>query len=426
MRQLPPNERGNGLFTFRTNDIGTPCDKCKALDGKTDTLENLARARAVPPLHRNCRCRLVRVRGVVETPIVERESQSYNRMIRNAQNDSLTNEEFAAYIHANPSLTDEQIRQLINARMEQMRNSQPIQERYSIERSTRVSAEYPNLGRTWVNTVMDAAQVILAASPFGLSLLTGCSRVPHPDELRGSSSPEDTPSVEPSPGVTPSPMPEVTPEVEDVPEVEDEKLTPGTGTMSPHGKALLLEYENMGQGYMIYEDGKLVAILSRDIEGRGNITYGYGVLFHNTQEDRRRLREVYGLEFGERVRVPIDIAERMYQDYIDTRITGLLDFTGNNRLWLTQNQMDALIMHRYLRGNIGEKTRNLLIEMFKDKSYSSEELKLLFRDRLFEAMFEDLRDDVNEHDFERFRRGWTNRILDELELFFEGDNKRNH
>lgn len=38
-------------------------------------------------------------------------------------------------------------------------------------------------------------------------------------------------------------------------------------------------------------------------------------------------------------------------------------------------------------------------------------------------MMDDLK---SANDYERYAEGWSNRVLDELELFFDGDAERNH
>jgi hypothetical protein len=74
---LSSREQGDGVFTFCTSGIGTPCKRCAALEGKTGTLVELANAGAVPPLHPNCRCwletvgeRVAEAPPEVETPVM--------------------------------------------------------------------------------------------------------------------------------------------------------------------------------------------------------------------------------------------------------------------------------------------------------------------------------------------------------------------
>lgn len=203
-------------------------------------------------------------------------------------------------------------------------------------------------------------------------------------------------------------------------------LAPGTGSIGSKGTALLIDYENLGENYKVYEHGKLVAILSRGVEGKGNITYGYGILFKNTQDEIKRLKDTYGLDFAEKVRVPISLCETMYQDYVNANSPSLQAFTLENQIWLNQNQLDALIMHRHLTYRLGSKTQSTLIEMFKNTDANDPNLKKLYRDSLFNAMLGDLKDNVNDKDYKIYKDGWTSRILDELELFFDGDEIRNH
>lgn len=208
--------------------------------------------------------------------------------------------------------------------------------------------------------------------------------------------------------------------------VGQSKLIPGTGTISAKGTALLREYESLGKGYEVYENGELVAILSRDVEGIGNITYGYGIWVENTPQQRQWLMDTYGLEYGEKVPVSIELCERMYQDYLEKSLVGLHNFLRDNNIQLNQDQMDALIMHRYLSGNLGERTQKFLNDMFDKYDANDPDLKVLYGEGLFEALTEDLEEQKGEESYQKYGLGWENRILDELELFFDGDGERNH
>ena len=200
-------------------------------------------------------------------------------------------------------------------------------------------------------------------------------------------------------------------------------LEPGTGTLSDKGRSLLIAYEYLGSDYMVYdENGVLVAILSRDVEGRGNITFGHGVLFRNTPEDRARLKNVYGLEFAERVPVSPELAEQMMRGFINNEMGNMFNFLRNNDIRLNQNQLDALIIYRYLAGSLGGDVTELLVEMFDGNDGNDPNIENYY-DRMLNAMIDHLRD---RRDFHIFERGWTNRILDILELFFDGDAERNH
>lgn len=201
------------------------------------------------------------------------------------------------------------------------------------------------------------------------------------------------------------------------------KLAPGTGKMGEYGMALLKQYEDLGEEYKVYDNGELVAILSRDVEGEGNITYGYGTLFKNTPEERNRLKEEYGLEYGEKISVTIPLCEKMCQDYINQNLSSLHEFLRENNIYLNQYQMDALIMHRYLTYRLGDETKKVLIEISKDSCVNDQNIKILYWDRMHNAMLDDLKMTQN---YEENKVGWENRILDELELFFDGDTQRNH
>ncbi len=204
------------------------------------------------------------------------------------------------------------------------------------------------------------------------------------------------------------------------------KLIPGTGTISAKGKALLREYESLGEDYKVYENGELVAILSRDVEGKGNITYGYGIYVKNNPERRQWLMDNYGLDYGENVPVSIELCERMYQDYLDESLEYFHKYLRDNNMQLNQNQMDALIIHRHLSGSLGDRTQKFLKDMFDKHDANDPNLKELYWDGLYEVLTEDLEEQKGEESYQKYGPGWENRILDELELFFKGDGERDH
>ena len=213
---------------------------------------------------------------------------------------------------------------------------------------------------------------------------------------------------------------------QEVREFISNKIPPGFGTIGSKGTSLLIEYENLGKEYMVYENEELVAILSRDVEGRGNITYGFGILFYNNPESIERLKSLYGLEFAEKVSVPIELCYRMYEDYINQNIGALQEFTRTHNIWLNQNQLDALVMHRHLTYRLGEQTKSVIIEMFKDEDVNDNNMRELYEEKLEEAMITDLKNSNSQENYKIFGEGWENRIKDELELFFSGDSERNY
>lgn len=68
-------ESGTKRLRFKTSGEGTPCDLCAEQNGKVFTLDELVAQGLVPPLHPNCRCRVVE--GESERSIVATETMVY-------------------------------------------------------------------------------------------------------------------------------------------------------------------------------------------------------------------------------------------------------------------------------------------------------------------------------------------------------------
>lgn len=116
----------------------------------------------------------------------------------------------------------------------------------------------------------------------------------------------------------------------------------------------------------------------------------------------------------------------MYQDYINGNLDAFYKFLESENLWINQNQFDALIIHRHLTYRLGEETQNVLIEMFNNMSANDSNLKDMYWEHLYNAMITDLKNMTSQEKYATYGNGWENRIMDELELFFDGDANRDH
>jgi len=105
-------------------------------------------------------------------------------------------------------------------------------------------------------------------------------------------------------------------------------------------------------------------------------------------------------------------------------------FTQEYNIWLSQDQFDATILHYYLRPraivHVDSEVNSLLIEMFNEPNAANDpNLESMYRDRLRDAMINEMRTEMP-ISWQINGRGWTNRVNDTMEMFFEGDAVRNH
>jgi hypothetical protein len=139
------------------------------------------------------------VEYIRENTVVE---ESFEKMLAHVKKKKLTDDELLAYIDTNMLLTNDEIMQIINAHWERLNNQQKLQQ----NAASRIDSKN-------TSKILDAAGIILGVASFGLLLTSGCSKVPHPNEMvEPEEIPKVTPPVRPQIPTSPTPRPEAAPE----------------------------------------------------------------------------------------------------------------------------------------------------------------------------------------------------------------------
>ena len=183
---------------------------------------------------------------------------------------------------------------------------------------------------------------------------------------------------------------------------------------SDNGLSLLCDLE-VGNKVKRDSSGRITAIKIEDI-GDGGYTVGFGVYIkHGDQATIDYYKKTYGIDVTDTsAYVPIDVCQKIFDNEIG-KYTGYVDSAVKRYgLDLTQSQYDALTIMAYNRPSIlndGHAVGDLL----KAGNMNPEDWR--------NAMINEYQGLKN---WNKYGNGWTNRIDDELECFFQGDYKRNH
>ncbi len=183
---------------------------------------------------------------------------------------------------------------------------------------------------------------------------------------------------------------------------------------SDNGLSLLCDLE-VGNKVKRDSSGRITAIKIEDI-GDGGYTVGFGVYIkHGDQATIDYYKKTYGIDVTDTsAYVPIDVCQKIFDNEIG-KYTGYVDSAVKRYgLDLTQSQYDALTIMAYNRPSIlndGHAVGDLL----KTGNMNPEDWR--------NAMINEYQGLKN---WNKYGNGWTNRIDDELECFFQGDYKRNH
>lgn len=188
---------------------------------------------------------------------------------------------------------------------------------------------------------------------------------------------------------------------------------------SQSGYQLLIELElgtNLDKlDYIeVDENGKIIAVRNHDV-GDGGITVGVGIYVTSSNKERIEMLEELGVNWQDTSQwVAFETVQQAFnnisQDY-ENKVNNLV---SKYNLSLSQNQYDALFLFAYNRMalfNEGGAVYNMI-----DSNNSK------FADWR-EALLEEYKGLSN---WNKFGNGWTNRIEDELELYFYGDYNRTH
>jgi RHS repeat-associated protein len=174
-----------------------------------------------------------------------------------------------------------------------------------------------------------------------------------------------------------------------------------------------------GKSYYVYDnDGKLIGIRCQDV-GDGGVTIGYGsyTSWSDTQK-LKNLKAKYGITSGMSAKelfnivVPIDDCIEMMREETNSKTEKLINnVIKPNGIKLTQQQFDALLIHRYMVGSFDDGLEDYL----KDNSgnYKRDELRGVMLDYL-----------KGLKSWNKYGKGWTKRIDNEMNIFFNGDYRK--
>ena len=188
-------------------------------------------------------------------------------------------------------------------------------------------------------------------------------------------------------------------------------------SISDKGLSLLAHYEVYDHA-KFDEHGNVVSIKNVDV-GDGCYTVGFGNTIKKTDKDTiEEYKEKYGVDVTNLDDyVDIETCLQIYNDhknyYID-KVNGLLDRVGYNP---SQNEYDALCIAVYNRPVLADKDHALDI-LLRDN--------VTDRELWEKTIMEDYKNGNSAHNWEINNKGWRNRTLDEIELFFDADYKRSH
>ncbi len=190
--------------------------------------------------------------------------------------------------------------------------------------------------------------------------------------------------------------------------------------MSDKGFSLLMQYE-VGQnanGVDYDKNGNITAIAIKDI-GDGKYTVGFGnTVDKNDSTQITEYREKYGLDVTKiGTKVDIGTCKKIYNDHVNYYTSKVDDLLKRTNYHAKQNEYEALVLAVYNRpalANKGKALENLLKNNVKDKKEWEKQI------------MDDYHNGVSTQKWNIYNKGWRNRTLDEIELFFESDYKRNH
>ena len=188
----------------------------------------------------------------------------------------------------------------------------------------------------------------------------------------------------------------------------------GPKTISEKGFKLLSDIE-VPAGAKKDKNGKIISIPIVDV-GDDKYTVGMGnAVDKNDTKTIAEYKRKYGVDVTKvGAQVDYDTCLRIFNDHIE-KFTGTLDrMLKRNGYVPTQNEYDAMVIAVYNRPALAN-PGNALDTLIKNNSHNREEWRTTI---LNEYKGLDLWNSKG--------RGWTNRINEEIELFFDGDYTKNY
>lgn len=190
--------------------------------------------------------------------------------------------------------------------------------------------------------------------------------------------------------------------------------------LSVKGFKLLVAYE-IGQGKdgVIYDkNNNIVSIPIMDV-GDGKYTVGFGnTIDKNDKATIEEYKKKYGIDVtkvGEQI--DIKTCTKIYNDHVNKYTSKVDELLARNNYKATQNEYDALVIAVYNRPALANKGHALDV-LLKNNNKN--------KDDWYKAIMNDYKEGVSSEKWNKYNKGWSNRVKDELELFFEGDYVRDH
>ncbi len=190
---------------------------------------------------------------------------------------------------------------------------------------------------------------------------------------------------------------------------ENEKLT-----LSDKGYKLLIHIE-LGTDLRSYdyieldENGNISKIRNHNV-GDGGTTVGIGIFVNESYPERIKMLNDLGIDWQDTTQwVSIDDVEQVFSEISDTYSSPVDNIIEKYNLQLTQEQYDALFLMAYNRLKLFE-DGGTIDTLLAEKNNNKEEWRI--------AILEEYK---GLKDWGKYGNGWTNRIDEQLELFFEGD-----
>lgn len=190
-------------------------------------------------------------------------------------------------------------------------------------------------------------------------------------------------------------------------------------SLSANGYQFLIEYElgtNLSQYDYIKLDnnGKISAIRNHDV-GDGGITVGVGICVKPNNTERQEMLASLGIDWSDTSQwVPIETAEKAFTLISPTYENAVNTCLEKLNKTVTQSQYDALFAMAYNSTALFDK-EGVVYKLLAQDNFNIDD----WRDELIEVY-------KGKKDWDKYGKGWTNRIEDQLELFFYGDYKRTH
>lgn len=189
-------------------------------------------------------------------------------------------------------------------------------------------------------------------------------------------------------------------------------VTPSKG-LSENGFKLLASYE--ATSAVKDKDGNVVSIPILDV-GDGMYTIGIGNTVKKTDTKTiQEYKEKYGVDVTKvGAQVDIKTCMKIYNDHVNTYTSTVDNLLKRHNYTASQNEYDALVIAVYNRPALA-KEGHALDTLIKNNNRNKDDWRTTL---------------INEYkglkNWNTYGKGWSNRIEDELELYFDNDYVRNH